>query len=1116
MSAKYRNEEEIFDAARQIESAAQRASFLRAVCGNDAALLARIEALLKVHYEDKSFLQKPPPALDAAHDDRRLVEGPGATIGRYQLLELIGEGGMGLVYLAEQKEPVRRQVALKIIKPGMDSRQVIARFEAERQALALLDHPNIARVLDAGTTETGRPYFVMEYVKGMSITRYCDEHKLSIEQRLKLLQQVCYGVQHAHQKGIIHRDIKPSNIVVSVQDDRAVPKIIDFGIAKAVTQPLTEQTLFTRHGQLLGTPEYMSPEQADMANQDIDTRADIYSVGVVLYELLSGAQPFEHEALQKLGFAELQRTLREQEPPRPSLRFTALGEEAKKIAERRHTQVIALARRLHRELEWIPLKAMRKDRSRRYRSASELADDIQNYLNGLPLIAGPETAIYRARKFVHKHAGSVTMVALLTVAIVIGLMASIVMGCRAEQARQKEADARAQAQKQQRIAEEHAEKYRRLWYVHSIALADVAYRDNKIRRVRELLDACPEDLRAWEWHRLNHVSDQASMTLRGHARGVLAVRVSPDGKRIISGGKETVRLWDASTGAELLTLAGQQNWVVDAALSRDGQRLVSAIRGGHARISDIQSRRGSVDREATLTTKIDDTWSCRFPYMKCAALSPDGTYIAASCLDGTVRVWDTATAANVKTLRGHDESATAVAFSPDGKRIVSGNDTTIKVWDATTGDELRTLRGHESGVLAVAFSLDGKRIAAACWDGTAKVWNTSTGGQPLVLEHKELVTSVAFSPDGKRLASGSSDTTIKVWDVEGGAELTTLRGHAAGVGSVAFSPDDERIVSAAGRTVKVWEPDRGRECMTLQLRDHEVDSIAFSPDGKRIVSSSRDEGIKVWDPATGAELMTLRGLQGGGTVIYSPDGKRIIAADGNDIKVCDASNGKELMRLSGHEGAIRSMSYSPDGTRIASGSQDGTIKIWDVAAGAEMMALGGHNSWIRAVAFSPDGKRIVSGSENGTITVWDTASGTEVMTLHGDETSVSAAGFRRVHAVTFSPNGEHIASASFTAGNTIRIWDAASGAEVKRLRGHRRVVTSLTFSPNGTRIVSGTSSGTLKVWDVATGAELMSLRHHERGYVGCIQFSPDGQIIATSGGGSTVKLWQSGKPGGGL
>ncbi len=407
------NIEEIFNIARQKQTPTERAAYLDEVCRSRPELRKRVEELLKANDAAGSFLEGSALAPDATLEESPTIEGPGTRIGRYELLEMLGEGGMGLVYLAEQKEPVRRKVALKIIKPGMDSRQVIARFEAERQALALLDHSNIARVLDAGTTQAGRPYFVMEYVKGMSITKYCDRHKLSVEKRLKLFLRVCEAVHHAHQKGIIHRDIKPSNILVSVQDDRPVPKIIDFGIAKAIAQPLTQQTLFTRQGQLLGTPEYMSPEQADMGNEDTDTRADIYSLGVVLYELLTGVLPFEHEVLEKVGFAEFQRILQEEEPLLPSLRFTALGEKAKEIAERRHTQVVALARRLHRELEWIPLKAMRKDRSRRYRSASELADDIQNYLSGAPLIAGPETAVYRVKKFVQKHAGSVATVVLV-------------------------------------------------------------------------------------------------------------------------------------------------------------------------------------------------------------------------------------------------------------------------------------------------------------------------------------------------------------------------------------------------------------------------------------------------------------------------------------------------------------------------------------------------------------------------------------------------------------------------------------------------------------------------------------------------------------------------------
>ena len=540
---------------------------------------------------------------DATLEESGLIEGAGTKIGRYELLSLIGEGGMGLVYQAEQKEPVKRRVALKIIKPGMDSAQVIARFEAERQALALLDHPNIAHVFDAGTTEAGRPYFVMEYVKGMSITVYCDEYKLNIEQRLKLFKQVCEGIHHAHQKGIIHRDIKPSNILVSVHGDRAIPKIIDFGISKATARSLSDKTVFTCQGQLLGTPEYMSPEQVDLATQDVDTRSDIYSLGVVLYELLAGVLPFERESLEKIGFSELQRTLMELEPASPSVRLSNLGEKAKAIADSRMTQVVPLARRLHRELEWIPLKAMRKDRCRRYKSASDMADDIQSYLNGNPLLAGPETAMYRVQKFVNKHAGSVATAALVSVVIVVGLVVSILMGCRAEQAREQEAAARVEAEqardkeaalrqqveqaleraeKAEAIAEERNENYRRSLYVNSIQLADAKYREGNVGNARKLLESCPEDLCGWEWNRINHVLDQSLMTLDAYKHGddVWSISLSPDGKRLITGGTTSaLKVWDIATGKELNSnYQAHRGVVARVAFSHDGKNIVSSPR----------------------------------------------------------------------------------------------------------------------------------------------------------------------------------------------------------------------------------------------------------------------------------------------------------------------------------------------------------------------------------------------------------------------------------------------------------------------------------------------------------------------------------------------------------
>ena len=386
------------------------------------AELDRLKRLLTVGEEEPDDgPAEPTPRTASLHI---LTERPGGQIGRYKLLNILGEGGMGIVYLAEQEKPIRRQVALKVIKPGMDSARVIARFEAERQALALLDHPNIAQIHDAGTTEAGRPYFVMEYVKGLTITEHCDHHKLTIEDRLNLFRQVCLAVHHAHQKGIIHRDIKPSNILVSTQDDQADPKIIDFGVAKALAQPLTERTLATEDSQLLGTPEYMSPEQADMASVDIDTRSDIYSLGVLLYALLTGVLPFDSTTFREGGIEHIRQVIRETDPKTPSTRLSSLGEEAKKVAQSRRIEVAALAKCLHKELEWIPLKAMRKERSERYRSASELADDIENYLKGVPLIAGPPSTVYRLKKFVRRNRALVTGIVAVLAVLLGGVVVS--------------------------------------------------------------------------------------------------------------------------------------------------------------------------------------------------------------------------------------------------------------------------------------------------------------------------------------------------------------------------------------------------------------------------------------------------------------------------------------------------------------------------------------------------------------------------------------------------------------------------------------------------------------------------------------------------------------------
>jgi non-specific serine/threonine protein kinase/serine/threonine-protein kinase len=413
---------EIFSEALELPSVEERAAYLDRVCGSDRSLRARVEGLLRAHDEDDDFLENPgsAPTVDVAPGGRPTSEGPGTVIGPYKLMEQIGEGGMGVVFVAEQNQPVRRRVALKVIKPGMDSRQVVARFEAERQALAMMDHPNIAKVHDGGTTASGRPYFVMELVRGIPITEYCDRERLSVPERLELFVLVCRAVQHAHQKGIIHRDLKPSNTLVTIIDGAAVPKVIDFGVAKATGPSLTDRTVYTAFHQFVGTPLYMSPEQADLSGMDIDTRSDIYSLGVLLYELMTATTPFDQETFRTAAFDELRRIIRESEPPKPSTRLSSLGTTRATVSANRKADVRQLDRTVRGELDWIVMKALEKDRRRRYETANDFASDVMRYLTDQPVQACPPSAGYRLRKFVRRNKGPAAAGLALTALLVLG------------------------------------------------------------------------------------------------------------------------------------------------------------------------------------------------------------------------------------------------------------------------------------------------------------------------------------------------------------------------------------------------------------------------------------------------------------------------------------------------------------------------------------------------------------------------------------------------------------------------------------------------------------------------------------------------------------------------
>jgi serine/threonine protein kinase/tetratricopeptide (TPR) repeat protein len=453
------NERDIFVAALQKESPTERQAYLDEVCCGDAAIRQRVEALLELYCRAGGLLECLPSArLAPTADEASVNELLGAVIGPYKLVQKLGEGGMGSVYLAEQEEPFKRRVALKLIKPGMDSRQVIRRFEAERQALALMEHNSIAKVLDAGTTPEGHPYFVMELVKGIPITKYCDELHLSLHERLELLLPVCQALQHAHQKGIIHRDVKPSNVLVTVQDGQPVPKVIDFGVAKALHSPLTEQSPFTEFGQVVGTLEYMSPEQAELSALDVDTRADVYALGVLLYELLTGTTPLDRRRLKQAAHTEMLRIIKEEEPPKPSTRLSESQESLASVAARRRTEPATLTKELRGDLDWITMKCLEKDRTRRYPTASGLARDIERHLHDEPVEASPPRAGYRLRKFVRRNRGAVVATAIILLLLVGGIIGTTVgllrEAERAEGERQAKLEAQQAAAAERRAKEE--------------------------------------------------------------------------------------------------------------------------------------------------------------------------------------------------------------------------------------------------------------------------------------------------------------------------------------------------------------------------------------------------------------------------------------------------------------------------------------------------------------------------------------------------------------------------------------------------------------------------------------------------------------------------------------
>jgi WD40 repeat protein/serine/threonine protein kinase len=1120
------NESDVFTVALKLATPAERAAYLDKACAGNPQLRADVEALLRAHVSDPGFLEQPAGSLRETaelpldHAERGgTPPDPGGTeqagvvlAGRYKLLEAIGEGGMGTVWMAQQTEPVTRLVAVKLIKAGLGSKAVLARFGAERQALALMDHPNIAKVFDAGATDSGRPYFVMELVQGVPITRFCDERRLTPRQRLELFVPVCQAVQHAHQKGVIHRDLKPSNVLVALYDERPVPKVIDFGVAKAAGSRLTEGTQYTDFGAVIGTLEYMSPEQAEPNQLDIDTRSDVYSLGVLLYELLTGTTPLQRKRLNEAALLEALRLIREEEPQRPSTRLDTT-EELPSIAANRGLEPRRLSVVVRGELDWLVMKCLEKDRNRRYETASGLALDLERYLGDEPVQACPPSALYRFGKFARRNKRALVSLSVLVLAGLLALGSLAVSNARISgEAREKTkalAAAKAaeqEAQHQSAVAKRERDIARRNLYVAHMNLAQAHWENANVSRVEELLDLYrrvepgQEDLRGWEWYYQERLCHAYLRTLRGHESWILGVVFSRDGTRLATASRDGVaKVWDVATGLELRTFQGQKGGSVRTlAFSSDGTRLATGSEDDTVTLWDMASGK----EVRTLQGK-----KGIIGLPESMAFSPDGTRLALGSAAGLLRVWDVADGKEVRTLwvRTSGHNILGVAFSPDGTRLAARSaDQTVKVWDLGTGRELGSFQGSGPVGLApagVAFSADGTRLASGGMDRLVKLWDLASGHELHTFRgHTGWVASVAFSPDGTRLASASHDQMVKVWDVARGQELRTFRGHNNSVTAVAFSPDGTRLASGSSdTTVMLWEVGHHQEFRTLGGKLNVVTAVAFSPDGTLLASGSYSS-VTISDVASGKALRTLPG--GVNAVAFSPDGTHLATGGSHDrsIRLWDVARGEELHTLQGPRREvstgeqINGLAFSPDGTRLASGSHHQAVKLWHVASGKELHTLqGGNMVW--SVAFSRDGTRLAA-NDGPTVKLWDVASGKELRTLQGHKDQVVS--------VAFSPDGTRLAS----GGNdrTVKVWDVASGQELRTLRGHRGEAKRVAFSPDGTRLASGSNDYTVKVWDVASGQELRTLRHES--LVDTVAFSPDGMCLATGSGG-TVRLWDA-------